>query len=106
MAQISVGPQYRDPDDEFEYWLSQKEASGGKMTKRYLIWSYVKPRREDAPKLRRLWATLRKRGSYDYNYRRRLAHDYAVAKCADDRRKEAGAVVVSARSVGPGEEKE
>lgn len=30
MSGIQVGPAYRDPDDEFEYWLSQKEAKAMK----------------------------------------------------------------------------
>lgn len=73
------------------------------MTEQYLIWHLLKPKREDAPKLRRMWTELRKQRRYDYDFRRRIAHDYAVAKCARPAVTPAQARV-TARQVWPGEE--
>lgn len=72
------------------------------MTQRYLIWNLLTPNPEDAPKLRRMWAELRKQRIYSLDFRRRIAHDYAVAKCAKTVVTPSQARV-TARSVWPGE---
>lgn len=52
------------------------------MNEQYLIYTILDPRPEDAPHLRRMWAIVRRQGGRLYDFRRRLAHDYKLAKCA------------------------
>lgn len=48
----------------------------------YLVYTILTPQPTDAPNLRRMWAIVRRQGGRLYEFRRRLAHDYQLAKCA------------------------
>lgn len=52
------------------------------MSEPYQVYTILNPRPEDAPNLRRMWAIVRRQGGRLYEFRRRLAHDYQLAKCA------------------------
>jgi len=55
------------------------------MSDTYQVYTLLDPRPEDAPKLRRMWAVV-KRQKHNYEFRRRLAHDYWLAKCSGKKR--------------------
>lgn len=67
------------------------------MNNQYLIWQHVTPKPSDAPILRRMWATVRKQ-PHNYEFRRKVARDYWLARCAENDPERAQ---LTARSVWP-----
>lgn len=55
------------------------------MNNQYLIYPHITPKPTDAPILRRMWATVRKQ-PHNYEFRRKVARDYWLARCAEARR--------------------